>query len=193
MPLAVQDGAATPIALASRTPAMPSLPIEFISQAPYQNLCWAACCTMVTKAVHDFFPEQGSGLPVTLADVAREVIATGKCTPQGQMELDQPCWPDCAIFELINETCERLDKFMELELLCQEILDNLRPVMIYIEFNGGQVAHVVLLVGCDRQNGSFLVYDPKVGRCTKGYNELFSIDGGNWTRTFYRVGYSFRH
>ena len=37
MPLAVQDGAATPIALASRTPAMPSLPIEFISQAPYQN------------------------------------------------------------------------------------------------------------------------------------------------------------
>lgn len=194
MPLAVQDETATPIGLISNASGMPMLPIEFVSQAPYQNLCWAACCAMVTKAVHDFFPQQGSALPVTLVDVARAVIATGKCTPEGQTELDQSCWPDCAIFELMNQTCERLDRSLELNLACQELLDNLRPIMIYIEFTGGQVAHVVLLVGCDRQTGTFLVYDPKKGGPSMmDYNELLGIDGGNWTRTFYRIGYSFQH
>jgi hypothetical protein len=148
---------------------------------------------MVTKAIHDFFPQQGGGLPTSLVEVAQQVIATGQCTPPGHVELDQTCWPDCAFFELVNQRCERLDSYMNLEPLCEEIFDNLRPVMVYIEFNAGQIAHVVLLVGCDKQSNSFLVYDPKVGQSVKGYNELFSIDGGAWTRTFYSIGYSFHH
>src|SRR5271169_2216832 len=122
MPLSVEDDVATSIPLASGASTMSKLPIEFISQRPYQNLCWAACCAMVTKAIHDFFPQQGATLPTALIDVAQQVIATGQCTPPGQAELDQTCWPDCAIFELMNERCERLDNHMDLDPLCQELI-----------------------------------------------------------------------
>jgi hypothetical protein len=193
MPFVLNDEAAVPINLAAALGAAPvqQLPIPFISQRSYRFLCWAACCAMVMKGLHDFFPAQASHLPTTVEDVAKAVINTGACTPPGQSDLDQRCWPDCAVYELIGEQCTTHGNYIDADLLIQELVQNRRPVMIYIEANGGQIAHVVLIIGYDDHTGFFLVHDPAVGPCKKHYNELFSIDSCSWTKTFYNIGYSF--
>lgn len=185
------DGAGVTIPLDAGSPESTTrLPVSLIFQQPYRNLCWAACCAMVTSALRHSYPNQASNLPTTMVSVATEVIRGGQCAIPGQTGLDQPLWPDCALFELIGLAPTRMPGCLDEASLVQEIQVNRRPVLLYLEWAGIPLAHMVLLAGYDPGTGSFLVLDPAVGPGTKGYNDLSTIDGGSWSMTFYNVGWS---
>ena len=191
MPLAIADGAEVSIPLdAGSLGSGTRLPIQWIGQQSYKNLCWAACCAMVTSALRQSYPNQASNLPTTLIGVATEIIQGGQCAIAAQSGLDQPLWPDCALFELIGLAPVRKDGDLAQASLVQEIQANRRPVLLYLEWTGIPSAHMVLLAGYDPSTEKFLVLDPAVGTGTKYYNELSTIDGGTWNMTFYNVGWS---
>ena len=193
MPLAMADGAGIAIALdAGSLGSGTRLPIQMICQQPYKNLCWAACCAMVTSALRQSYPNQASNLPTTVVGVATEVIQGGQCAIAGQSGLDQPLWPDCALFELIGLAPHRKDGGLDQASLVQEIQGNRRPVLLYLEWTGIPSAHIVLLAGYDPSTDTFLIFYPAVGTETKGYNEFSTIDGGTWSMTFYNIGWSLR-
>jgi hypothetical protein len=166
------------------------LPVPFLSQAPYHNLCWAACCAMVDRALATKYPGQFGQLPAFVLSVSQVVIQANRCDTDPQAGIDQTCWPDCAC-SVLGFPCTAWNSPVSPPFLCAELTQGRRPVGMFIDWGDGS-SHVVLVVGVNSAGGLFAVNDPLSGGIqTCSYDQLISWNGvGRWTKTYFRFGYS---
>ena len=164
------------------------LPVPFVSQKPYSELCWAACCTMVNQAIAQRYPGQFPDLPTTMCTVVSKIFGKSCCPDPAQFGADAPedidvvynkcglpftAWPDHFPWDSIEH----------------EIGVAKRPIEAYYRWQAG--AHVALIVGYKRSSRWLYVLDPLYGEGWTQYDDVVQGYGlGNWTDTYYNVGYS---
>jgi hypothetical protein len=167
-----------------------TLPVPFISQAPYTNLCWAACCAMIDSALKLRYPEQFGNIPTRIEDVAGAVLSSDRCPSENGSGIDRTCWPDCAS-QVLGYPCQDWPHPVSADYLAGELREGRRPVGVYIEWNDGD-AHVLLVVGVDPTGTLFLINDPKSpSPHAVPWSALSSGNGaGRWVDTYLNWGYS---
>jgi hypothetical protein len=167
-----------------------TLPVPFIPQSNYVNLCWAACCAMIDSALKVRYPDHFGNIPTRIEDVAGVVLGSNKCPSEKGAGIDRTCWPDCAS-NVLGYPCRDWPRAVSADYLAGEIRQARRPVGVYIEWNDGD-AHVLLVVGVDPSGNLFLIHDPKSpSPHAVQWGALYSGNGaGRWTNTYLNWGYS---
>lgn len=165
--------APSPGAEAAAAPAV--LPINRVQQDE-TNWCWAACCLMVFSAAGQTTDQQ--------CDLATKLFGSQCCNSPDSCTCDQGAWPNDA-YAAYQYNSQKVQGTVPIETIRQEIDAN-RPVEVYLLWNGGAAAHVVLVTGY-YDDGSLDVLDPandgKTGQWT--YDQLCSAFGnGNWEMTW---------
>lgn len=160
------------------------LPVEYISQRPRNNWCWAACCVMVGKQIQ-------------IPDVSMCLLATSMhghdcCREPGGNECDRGAWPSDA-YRLMHVTHNadtpsppQFSKRRLSPLELQAQIDASLPVEVQYRWQDG-FAHVALVVGYypDR---TWLVFDPLFGVKTSVSYEYICTGrggGGEWEGTYF--------
>jgi hypothetical protein len=197
MTVLLADAEAVPIdlPLASVGAQPGQLPVQLVSQGNYVYLCWAACCTMLTKAYAARYPATCGGLPTNIEDVAHQVIDANACETAASLGIDQACFPDCAIQTFVVSgqpiPCSKAGPIDENDIVDQ-IINGRKPVIIYVWWNGQNSAHVVLISGYNSTTHLFTINDPKAHRTlSKSYTWLHDYGGSAaWWYTYYDIGYT---
>jgi Papain-like cysteine protease AvrRpt2 len=174
------------------------LDVELVQQGSHVNLCWAACCTMLTKSYAKHYPKDCGQLPIQLEAVARHVINSNACDTDPHIGIDQGCFPDCVLKTFIVDAkpipCEKTGPTSEHSLIDQ-ITNGKKPVMLYIIWNtritDQSIAHVVLLSGYDPVTKQFRINDPREGLLRKSFTWLHDYGGrAQWFFTYFDIGFS---
>jgi hypothetical protein len=159
------------------------LDIDYLTQLPFNGLCWAACTAMLLNA-------NGKG-PVGVTDVASRITGRvcdgdpssapcnqgedpGDVLTHAPLNFSEPS-PQGPIFDH-NITDQIVNGHQPIEVFWQYLAD-------------ASSGHVALIVGYDETSGTWCVFDPLVGPSWQDY-EYFAHYGGtaNWTRTYYAIG-----
>lgn len=126
------------------------LPVGLVTQIPYQNLCWAACCAMVLNADNPPTP------PWTAASLAKYKF---------NVTTDYPVDPglalrDCGIPFADSMTTSHVNGFDATTLV--SLLDTGMPVMVFWVYRADpRYGHVALVIGYSPYDGgTFCVADP---------------------------------
>jgi hypothetical protein len=153
------------------------LPMPYISQSPYHNLCWAACCAMVLRHY---------GTSASVLDVLRSVRGNGCANATPGSACDAGVWPDQA-FPHLGMRCDRATGAASPGNVQFEINRN-RPVEVYFAWDDGG-NHVAIISGYDDNDNSQLhVKDPLMGEGTVSHAHLMSAYGkGSWDLTFFNI------
>lgn len=154
------------------------LPISFVSQAPYRNLCWAACGEMVFTY---------KGRDKARCDFA-SWRANGNCCVGGyEPRCDNTAWPHQA-YAASDFPCKTAAIAASEKSIRSEIIDNRRPLQMYLDWSSGG-GHTALIVGV-LATGLYRVFDPLWGPGSFSHDLLLRAygKGGRWTKTWYGLG-----
>jgi hypothetical protein len=170
---------------------MPLLPIDdpegvllqvpFVSEQPYAELCWAACCEMI-------FRSYGRN-NVTLCRMASEASGLNCCPDPSSKACDQPHWPDDILrnhgFSFLRSTSALTLANILYEINCK------RPVMAVLEWlgaDGSDEGRHIIVVGGYYPNCDLLVNDPLKGQARLGYDYLnAAYNLGRWAESYYNL------
>lgn len=154
------------------------LPIHYVSQHPYQYLCWAACGQMA-------FSNFGKAVP--LCQLA-SWNSGDDCCVGGPMPgpCDERCWPHLA-YDHFEMHYDALDGVMDDASIRDELFVHHRPVQMLLDYSGA--FHTALIVGTSAA-GDFLVMDPLIAeRVECDLEMLFHAygTGGFWRATYWQL------
>jgi hypothetical protein len=157
------------------------LPINFISQGAYSQLCWAACCAMLLTA---------DGTPTTLTGAASKVL--------GGSVRDIAVKPGDALSKVgLQYTSPPGDGGAPLSaaFLTSQIVNVRKPVEVYWVYRRDPSSgHVGLVTGFDPSTGKYRLLDPLTQEMWVVYDYLYhyngtdSWDSAYWSNTFYEIG-----
>jgi hypothetical protein len=153
------------------------LPLPYVSQRPYTNLCWAACVEMVFRL---------NGVSnVPMCQMCSMVVNHDCCDSWEDGICDRGHWPQ-DIYAKGHFNCESMNAPATPQSVKQEI-DAGRPVEVFYKWNSGSF-HTALIYGyC--ADGRFAVADPWFGETPMPYESI--VDGygrGGWMVTYYHLG-----
>jgi len=174
MPLAVTE--TTPIpSPAARSSGDLLLPIDFVSQRPYRNLCWAACGSMVLQYYHV--------ANSSLLEVASRVLGHD-CTasPSG---CDTAIWPE-TMYQSYNFSCDKAAGPLTPHSI-RAFISALQPVQPYLQWADDEGNHTILIIG-SYSNGDVYVLDPWWGVGRQSYQSvLYAYNRGTWQATWCNI------
>jgi hypothetical protein len=176
VPEAVGPGLAA--AGAAAPPADP-LPVTYKTQAPFGNLCWAACCQMVLDLNKIVMPQ--------ICQVVSLVLDPNCCAQGMPPSCNQGVFPYDA-YPKLKFNCTTKGGTMTMTELAAEVLTNQRPVEVQWDWNTTG-SHVVLVTGV-WGNGYVDVLDPRSDRIggIMLYDDLCKPSNeGTWTNTYYNL------
>ena len=161
------------------------LGIQYVSQLPNQNLCWAACCQMVLGPART---HTGA-----VCGVASHVFGMQCCPDPRTRNCDWPADITAAYKEFGINAPPWGSSFREADLVAH-IEVGRYPIQLY--FLIADRAHTSIVVDSldVSVNGvaakAFRVYDPWYGGLSCSYDSLrrFYGHGGLWTDTYYGIG-----
>lgn len=174
------------------------LPVNFVPQGSYQELCWAACGAMLTDAIVRCYPNDYPNMPSSLCGVVSAIRNT-QCCPVVPPNYDKPQYPDDVISALFGTSqARRWDGQFEWDDVRQEISIGLRPIEMLIGWDGDAGDHVALIVGINQDTQQVLVMDPlnaaaawlDLAAIKKGYSN--DAGSGQWIGTYYGLGVSLK-
>jgi hypothetical protein len=178
MPLAAtQPVAVSPVATSANQDMI--LPVPFVSQEPYKELCWAACGSMIFQYYHMS--------NVDVLDLASKISKLDCQMNPMPIGCDSAAWP-CDLYTAYGFTCQRVLAPLTLRSIRACIAD-MQPIQPYFQWNDDEGNHTVLIVGC-YANDDLLVYDPDpmLGTGRQSYQTLLYAYGrGSWQRTWYNI------
>jgi hypothetical protein len=170
--------------------AVPMLPIDdpdatlldvpYISQQPYANLCWAACCAMI-------FLYRKTNIP--LCQLASEACNQQCCPKPSSKVCDRTHWPEDT-FCNHRFDCIHGDFPLTLAHILYEI-NAKRPVCAVLRWFGpygnDDSTHMIVISGY-YPNGDLLVMDPLNGEGRLGYHYVEAAYGfGRWSESYYNL------
>lgn len=181
MPVRAAIGVAIPIV--HRAVQAVALPIGFIGQGDYDQLCWAACCAMVLRANHG---DQG------LLDVASAVTGKPCSADPRHSDCNEPVDPVVAwtYYHAPYSVPVPQQGPIDAGALTDQIVNGRKPVQVFWTYSGGGgTGHVLLVGGWDQASATFGLYDPLRKPQWLDYSYIESAGGvGWWSRTFYAIG-----
>jgi len=156
-----------------------TLPVPYVSQETYQNLCWAACCSMVF---------QRFGLrAVPLCSLASEACGKDCCSAPDQ-SCDKSQWPD-AIFQRHFFSYVPGGPLGLANILYE--INAGRPVCAVLQWEDGAGddigGHMITICGY-YPNGDVLIKDPMYGegRVSLDYVST-AYNRGEWSDSYYNL------
>lgn len=156
------------------------LPVPFVEQKPYRNLCWAACGEMVFAF---------KGRSKVRCDFASWRSRGDCCVGGYEPRCDNTAWPHQVYaapeFDL---ACKTASVAATERSIRAEIIDHKRPLQMYFAWNGGG-GHTALIVGV-LGNGLYRVLDPLWGPGSFSHDFLLHAygKGGTWRKTWHGLG-----
>jgi hypothetical protein len=156
------------------------LPVPYVTQQPYKNLCWAACGAMILQYYHT----SGSAL----ADVVSKMFGA-KCEAQPiPGTCDSTAWPQ-ELYAAYGYTCQSAGGPLTPQSV-QAWITNTQPVQPYFQWNDDEGNHTILIVGwyANEPNIDLLVFDPLAGIGRQSYQMVLHAGGkGTWQDTWYNI------
>lgn len=152
------------------------LPLVYVSQKPFSNLCWAACGEMLFRF---------TGRPQRMCQFASWRTGGNCCSDFGRA-CDRTCWPHEA-YRAFDFDFVALGRPVRAEGIAHEI-GNGRPVQMILRYSGWR--HTSLIYGITPQ-GDYLVHDPLWGeqmRCTGQLLLQAYGTGGEWEASYHGLG-----
>jgi hypothetical protein len=167
------DPLAAPL-LPEDDPRAVTLPVPYVSQEPYDNLCWAACCSMV-------FQKFGLST-VALCSLATEAFGRDCCSSPDP-SCDNTHWPD-DIFESRSFSHQRGGPLTLANILYE--INAGRPVCAVFEWQGGG-GHMIAICGY-YPNGDVLIKDPMYGEGRVSLDFVAAAyNRGEWSDSYYNL------
>jgi hypothetical protein len=174
MPLKVTQG----IPIRSSAPPGPDdvvLPVRYVKQQPFQNLCWAACGQMVLEY-------EGVAPFGRLCELTTKIFGPHCCADEDSCDNEES--PE-TLYDAFGFSYEKLGNPMS-ERSVKEWIRAKYPVQTYFEYSQGG-AHTALIVGF-LTGGRYLVYDPRWGDGVCSYEDLLAVYGmGSWEDTWFNI------
>lgn len=155
------------------------LDIRYVSQRPYQSLCWAACGEMVLSTV---------GRSVAMCAFAGWRTGRDCCGNQADPGCDRTCWPEDA-YKSLGLPYRIVPAPLSADSVTKEIVTHGRPVQIVLHYPTWR--HTALIVGVKGPD-EFVVHDPLFGQnriCSFAF--LLSAYGdrlGAWNKSYHSLG-----
>jgi Papain-like cysteine protease AvrRpt2 len=200
MPLKIPDADATTIPVDMDTSQIPAgdavqLAIPYVQQVPgpgqkpYAELCWAACCAMVTQALNRCYPGKCSALPQTICQVASTTLEKPCCPNPDDAGCDVTADVN-TVYEKCGLPCTQWSNYFEWDAVEQEIGIGRRPIEVYFLWTKGG-SHVALISGYKSSTHELFVLDPLYGAGWTRYEDVLAAYGwGSWTQSYYGIGFS---
>lgn len=175
MPLAVANG--TKVSTSSTPDAGDLiLPVPFVSQQPYKDLCWAACGAMILKYYK---------VSTTLGEIASKVLGLNCNVQPIPTVCDTVAWPE-DLYGAYGFSCQTAGGALSPQAV-RAWIANLQPIQPYFQWNDDEGNHTVVIVG-SYANGDLLVYDPLAGIIRQTYQSvLYALGRGTWQDTWYNI------
>lgn len=163
------------------------LPVDYVSQTPTANLCWAACAEMLLRA-------NGED-NLRMCGVAQIFAGASVDCCSNISQCDCAYASPDQVFTQIHLPGDLPDKYpfpFTWDGLVNEIRNGRRPVEVYFVWNGGQRAHVALAIGVRTSDQSVYMNDPYYGSGWVSYQDVLDVYGygGSWTETWQGIGQS---
>ncbi|WP_394348953.1 papain-like cysteine protease family protein [Hymenobacter setariae] len=143
------------------------------------NWCWAA----VTCAINDFYPSKNH---FTQCDLVSRVLQRACCNAPNQC--DEPWYLDRALYMTAHYSGMYSGRVSK-EYLHDMINIQRRPVCMQIEWNGGDIGHVVTIIGIS-PSGVLYIADPHFQYVNCLYDTFpddYQGTGGRWLYSFETV------
>jgi len=165
-----------------------SLPINYVSQRPQANWCWAACTVMVANYLGAKDPD-ADGTP-KMCHLASLLHGLPNCCADPS-SCDMGAWPELAYAHLgivhspeVPSPPINSERVLTVEQIRQQIVENRRPVEVLYKWNT-HGAHVVLITGI-YDDGQIEVLDPWFGiESPVTYDYVRGARGmGRWAGTY---------
>ena len=166
------------------------LPLPYVSQNPYSELCWAACCAMI---VGMFQRAQ-----IALCQMVNIMFNADSCRERDLSRYNKPEWPD-NIFHYYRYSCLYLKNVLTLGSIVYEI-NNGRPINVVLQWgvSGADEGKHLVIVSGYYSNGEVHVVNPlspseenRPGEATSGriaYDHLKSAFGlSYWYGSYYNL------
>jgi hypothetical protein len=146
-----------------------SVPVPFVSQEPnrYQNLCWAACGTMILRYWARILRDEKFNVKLSnVVSGTQEWLGKPNCTP-AKCDKDLEPW---LVYDAFGFGYDRVKNLPLAPDNVEELIRAEIPIEVYWKWNGGPGGHVVLIVGL-YEDGDLQIFDPN-----KTYNPPQSGD-----------------
>lgn len=163
------------------------LPVDYVSQVPTANLCWAACAEMALRA---------NGITnMRICNIVQPFAGSALDCCSDITKCDQPYASPEETFARIQLPGNAPDQYLfpfTWEGLVNEIQTGRRPVEVYFRWDGGDSAHVALAVGVRASDQSVYMNDPYYGSGWVSYGDVLDAygNGGYWAETWQGIGAS---
>jgi hypothetical protein len=152
------------------------LPLPYVSQKPYTNLCWAACVEMVLRRYGD------NTHP--MCKMCSMVAHQDCCNAWNSGVCDRGHWP-ADIYAAYEFSCSPLNTPVTPQAIAQEI-DAGKPVEVFYQWSAGGF-HTALVYGY-YADGRFALADPLFGTTPAAYDAILHAYGrGGWIVTYYNL------
>ena len=159
------------------------LPITYLTQAPYDQLCWAACCAMVLRA--------DGQVNARVTSVAAQVVGQPCSANPSTSPCNQSIDPEVAIRAVgLAYSVPAPQGPLVPTSLVDWIVTGRKPIEVFWRYQDNPASgHVVLIVGYDVASQTWCVFDPLLGPSWQSYNYLMHYGGtADWIKTFYALG-----
>jgi hypothetical protein len=156
------------------------LPVTFVSQRPYKNLCWAACGSMILQ----YYSTANSGL----TDIVTTVLGSACKGEPVPGICDIARWPQ-DMYAAYGYSCQ-YDYAQPTPQFVQAWINNTQPIQPYYQWDSGEGNHTVLIVGwyANEPVIDLLVYDPLAGIGRQSFDLATQGGGpGSWQGTWYDI------
>jgi hypothetical protein len=152
------------------------LPVPYVSQRPYRNLCWAACVEMVLRRF-------GNNLH-RMCEMCSIVAGQDCCTTWDEGACDRGHWP-IDLYARYEMSCSPLNAPITPQAIVQEINAG-RPVEVFYQWSAGGY-HTALIYGY-YADGRFALADPFFGPTPAAFDAILHAYGrGGWIVTYYNL------
>jgi hypothetical protein len=153
------------------------LPLPYVSQRPYANLCWAACVEMTLRLYgNNTHP---------MCQMCSIVANQDCCVGWDESACDRGHWP-YDIYMGFEFSCVPLNTPITAQALAQEI-DAGRPIEVFYQWSAGGF-HTALIYGY-YADGRFAVADPWFGGTPAPFDAILHAYGrGGWIATYHHLG-----
>ena len=189
MTLYVSPGNGTEIVSAPGAAPLESLGINYVTQRPQANWCWAACSVMVAGYLGARDPDFGNGA-LSMCHLASLAHNLPNCCADPS-SCDLGAWPEVAYVHLsiahnpdVPSPPSNSERVLTLDEIRQQIVGNRRPVEVLYKWKS-HGAHVVLITGI-YADGQIEVLDPWFGiESPVSYDYVVNARGmGRWAGTY---------
>jgi hypothetical protein len=170
-----------PLLAPTAAAAATTLPVSYVTQLPYSDLCWAACCAMLLAA---------NGRAADLKTIAAAVTGQPCSNDPDNSNCNRPLDPASALAYYQLQTDETSDGALDAEDLRRHVVEQRKPVQIWWLFTGNlEGGHVALVTGYDPPSESWCLLDPKKAPCWVTFEVLQTyFNQARVYRTFYGIG-----